>query len=117
MTKHELLWKEVTVLTLIAIFSLVFYNRADSPSTQIGFGLLSVVFYFITIAEEKKLKKNKKLHDYFHHTSSYFASSLLLFVLSYMILVFYNSSFIVITLAVGIILFSVGFMRLLFSKL
>jgi len=114
MNKHELVWKEVVVLALVAIFSFSFYNGADDPTLHVGFGLLSIVFYIINRAEENKIKK-KKLHDYFHHTSSYFALSTLCFVLSYALLAY--SNFILLVLAIGVILFSVGFMRLLFSRI
>jgi len=114
--EHELFWREVVFLTLVAIFSFTFYYRSDNVSLHVGFMLLSLVFYFITLAEEKRIVK-KSLHEYFKHTSSYFILSTFFFLTSLLLLIYLNTSFILITLAIAVILFSAGFMRLLFARL
>jgi len=111
---HERVWKEVTVLVLIAMFSFLFYNRTDEPMLYLAFILAGFMFYFITRAEEKA---SKNINDYFHHISSHFLLSALFFLASYALLNYFNTTFVMITVSIGVILFSVGFMGLIFTRL
>ncbi|MFC1648178.1 hypothetical protein ACFL1B_01835 [Nanoarchaeota archaeon] len=112
--EDDFIYKEAIVLILIVIFSMGFYFNVMNPALHISFIIASIAFYMICIYEEKKAGKNKKMHDYFKHQSSYFALAGLFFVISYLIM---QRGFVLVTLAVAIILFSTGFMHLLFSRL
>lgn len=112
--EHEMLWKEVVAITLMAMFSFSFYDRIDKQHMYWGFILLSLIFYSITKAEEDRLVK--KFSNYFDHNSSYFMLSGVFFLLSYGFIFHLSSTFAYFTLSVAVIMFSVGFMKLLFSR-
>ncbi|HLD04342.1 MAG TPA: hypothetical protein VJG90_01355 [Candidatus Nanoarchaeia archaeon] len=109
----DLLWaKELTALVFIMLLSLL--NLGE------GSWLLLIVACFLLFGlarlEEHRFKLETPPHLYFCHTSSYFVLGAFFFTAGYFMLKAVMTGWLELFHAIGIVLFSVGVARMVFSK-
>ncbi len=111
----DLLWaKELMALVCIMVISL-FFNVF-----QQGFWFVLIalcfVLYGLARVEERKYKIKTPSHLYFCHTSSYFVLGAFFFTASYFLYLTIMKGWLELFSSIGIVLFSIGIARMVFSK-
>lgn len=111
----DLLWaKELMALVFIMVLSLFFSTFRQG----VVFMLIAacLVLFVFSRFEENRYKIKAPFHSYFCHTSSYFVLSVFFFVASYLWYLTGVGSWLEWFTSIGMVLFSIGMARLVFSK-
>jgi hypothetical protein len=109
--KEELL-REIIFVGLAAIFCFVFFYNTGNDAIYWGFLAFSGIFYFVAHRQERE----PHIREYMKLTAGHFLLSGAFFTLAYVLAKQIEQHFILVALTIAILLFSMGFVRLLFAR-